>query len=474
MRKAAELSPNTSTLDSTLKPSSFRFHPTHRELLETGKSLRQKCPRRAHAGWRPPHDRPAPVQLLEESNQGRLAQLIPIRYGRMIQSPFAWYRGAALNMAADLASTPDSGLRVQACGDCHLLNFGAFGTPERRVIFDINDLDETLPAPWEWDVKRLAASFVLACRNNGFSEHCARSAVLACVGAYRQRMAEFSEMPILDVWYASIDIESIISTIRDEEARVRARRRLEKARVRSTLEHEFPELVLANGSSPTIKENPPLIFHLREHGYEEQTAVVQKAFALYRESLPEHRRLVLDRFTLMDIAVKVVGIGSVGTFCGILLLMASEGDPLFLQVKQARPSVLEAYAGPSVYSNHGQRIVAGCQLMQSASDVFLGWTEGRQGRHFYIRQLRDMKIKMLVEVFTPRVMIQYAALCGWALARAHARSGQPAKISGYLGKSDLFDQAVAAFATAYADQCERDHAAFVKAVRAGKLEVVVE
>jgi uncharacterized protein (DUF2252 family) len=439
-----------------------------------GKSLREKSPRPSHAAWRPAVDRRDPVQLLEESNEGRLSQLIPIRYGRMLQSPFAWYRGAALNMAADLAATPVSGLRVQACGDCHLLNFGAFGTPERRVIFDINDLDETLPAPWEWDVKRLAASFILASRHNGFSEDGARDAALACVRSYRARMAQYSEMPILDVWYASLDIDAVIATIHDRVARVRAQKRLAKARAFSALEHQFPELVLASGFTPTIKEAPPLIFHWREQGHEEQMAAVRNAFAAYRESLPEHRRLLLDRYTLLDIAIKVVGVGSVGTFCGILLLMASEEDPLFLQFKQARPSVLEPYAGRSDYANHGQRIVIGCQLLQSASDLFLGWTEGQQGRQFYVRQLRDMKVKVLVELFTPGVMMQYADLCGWALARAHARSGEPAKISGYLGKGDVFDEAVADFASAYADQCERDHEVFVNAVRTGRLDVWIE
>jgi uncharacterized protein (DUF2252 family) len=281
-------------------------------------------------------------------------------------------------------------------------------------------------------------------------------------------------MRVLDVWYATIDVEKVIPTIQDKETQKRARKRLAKARERSVLEHDFPQLVTTAGMAPTIKENPPLIYHWREHGHEEVAAVVQKAFAAYRETLPEHRRLLLDRFKMMDFALKVVGVGSVGTYCGVTLLMAAEEDPLFLQVKQARPSVLEAYAGKSVYTNHGQRIVIGYQLMQSASDLFLGWTEGQQGRQFYLRQLKDMKIKPLVEVFTPSVMQQYAELCGWTLARAHARSGEPAKINGYLGKSDQFDEAVADFAGAYADQSERDHEVLVKAVRAGKLEVFIE
>jgi uncharacterized protein (DUF2252 family) len=346
--------------------------PSLDDLYEEGKSLRKKCPRKSHAVWKPPHDRPDPLRLLKESNKGRIPQLIPIRHGRLMQTPFTFYRGAALNMAADLASTPATGLRVQACGDAHLLNFGVFGTPERREIFDINDLDETLPAPWEWDVKRLAASFVLACRNNGFSEDCARDAALSCVRSYRERMAEFSEMRVLDVWYARMDIADLIPTIKDAQARKRLRKRLASARNRSVLEHDFPKLAEVVGRLPTIKDNPPLIYHWRKHGHGEFFAGVKVAFASYRETMQEDRRLLLDRYELHDIAIKVVGVGSVGTWCGILLLLASEQDPLFLQVKEARPSVLEAYAGKSMYANHGQRVVNGYRLMQSASDLFLG------------------------------------------------------------------------------------------------------
>jgi uncharacterized protein (DUF2252 family) len=453
----------------SLEPQSAR-----EELHAMGKSLRDKCPRESHAAWQPADDRPDPVCLMEESNKGRMPQLIPVRHGRMLQSPFTFYRGAALNMAADLAVTPATGIRVQACGDCHLMNFGAYATPERRVVFDINDLDETLLAPWEWDVKRLGVSFVLACRDNGFSEDDARDAVLSCVRSYRQRMKEYSEMTVLDVWYDSIDVERLIPRIQDDEARKRMQKRLAKARERSVLEHEFPELVTTAGLAPMIKENPPLIFHPQETGHEELMAVVQKHFARYRETMQEDRRLLLDRFKLMDAAMKVVGVGSVGTYCAILLLMASAHDPLFLQVKQARRSVLEAYAGKSLHSNNGQRIVHGCRMMQSASDVFLGWVEGEAGRHYYVRQLKDMKIKPLVEVFTPGVMLEYAGLCGWTLAHAHARSGDSAKISGYLGKSDKFDKAIADFSAAYADQSERDHEVLVKAVRAAKLEVFIE
>ena len=439
-----------------------------------GKALRGKCPRTAHAVWRLPPDRPAPLELLVESSQGRIPQLVPIRYGRMMRTPFTFYRGAALNMAADLAGTPSTGLPVQACGDAHLLNFGAYATPERRVVFDLNDLDETLPAPWEWDLKRLATSFVLACRNNRFGDAAARDSTLACVRAYREAMAHFSDMHTLDVWYATLDFERVIPRIEDEVTRKRAQKVLADVRRRSVAEHDFPQLVTTDGLHPEIKENPPLIYHWREHGQAEFTANVQQAFARYRETLEESRRVLLDRYELLDIAIKVVGVGSVGTWCAVALLMAGGDDPLFLQIKEARRSVLEGYAGRSAHANHGQRVVTGCRLMQSASDLFLGWTESSLGRHLYVRQLRDMKIKMPVEVFTPSVMRQYAEACAWTLARAHARSGEPAKISGYLGKSDAFDQAITDFSIAYADQSERDHETLMKAVRAGKLEVFIE
>ncbi len=454
--------------------SSFGFHPSRDELYAIGKSLRDKCPRASHAVWQRPADRPDPIVLLEESNQGRIPALIPVRFGRMLVSPFTWYRGSALNMAADLAGTPTSGLRVQCCGDAHLCNFGAYATPERRIIFDVNDLDETLPAPWEWDVKRLAASFVLACRDNGFSKEVARDSVLSCVRSYREHMAEYSKMRTLDVWYDSIDLEDMLESIGDEEARKRAHKRIAKARQRSVLEHDFPGLVHTTGLTPTIKENPPTIYHWREHGQEEFMDNVRRTFAKYVETLPEHRRVLLDRFKLVDAAIKVVGVGSVGTFCAIILMMAGDKDPLFLQAKEARQSVLEPYAGKSVHANHGQRVVHGCQLMQSASDLFLGWTQGDLGRHYYIRQLKDMKISMQIELFTPNLMRQYGKACGWALAHGHARSGEPAKISGYLGKGDTFDKAIADFSVAYADQSEQDHEVLMKAVRAGKLEVFIE
>jgi len=449
---------------------SLKSHPTREELYAMGKMFREKCPRESHGSWKAPVDRPSPLDLMKISNQDRMPELIPVRHGRMLQSPFTFYRGAALNMAADLAGTPASGIRVQACGDCHLSNFGAYATPERRVIFDINDLDETLPAPWEWDVKRLAASFVLACRDNGIKDNDARDAVRTCVRSYRERMAEYSEMTVLDVWYSSINVEDFIEKCQDKDTVKRMKKRLAKARERTVLEHDFPELAFSTGVAATIRDNPPLIFHHHEQDLQN----IKQAYVRYRDTMQEDRRLLLDRYKLLDAAVKVVGVGSVGTFCGILLLMASEHDPLFLQFKHARPSVLEAYAGKSKHANNGERVVHGCRMMQSASDLFLGWTEGNAGRQFYVRQLKDMKIKPMIEIFTSSVMQEYAQLCGWTLAHAHARSGEPTKISGYLGKSDAFDNAVADFAVAYADQSEADHDDLMQAVREGKLEVFIE
>lgn len=459
---------------SSGKKSGSDPRPSPAELYALGKRLRDKCPRDSHAFWKAGGKRPDPLRLLEESNKGRLRNLIPIRYGRMVKTPFTFYRGAALNMAADLANTPASGLRVQACGDAHLCNFGAFATPERRVIFDINDLDETLPAPWEWDVKRLAASVVVASRSNGFSEAKARDAVLACVRAYREHMAEYGEMRVLDVWYARIDLNDVIAAVKVEEDRKRIKKRLAEARRRSVAEDDFPKLAAVAGQSATIKDNPPLIYHPQKEGGEELLTRARAAFGDYRASVQEDRRVLIDRFELKDIAMKVVGVGSVGTFCAVMLLMASEQDPLFLQVKEARASVLAAYAGKSIYGNHGQRVVNGYRIMQSASDIFLGWAKGKLGRHFYVRQLRDMKLSAMVELFDPVTMTQYAEVCGWALARAHARSGAPAAISGYLGKSDAFDKAIAEFSVAYADQSERDHDVLRKAAQAGRVEAVVE
>ena len=451
----------------------FATRSSRAERYAKGEQLRAKCPRSSHAAWKPFTNRVNPLLLIKESDKGRLPELVPIRHGRMMKSPFTFYRGAALNMAADLAATPATGPRVQACGDAHLLNFGIYATPERRLVFDVNDLDETLPAPWEWDLKRLAASFVLACRSNGLSEDDARDAALAAVRSYREHMAEFSQMRALDVWYASLG-EEFLSQIKNAESRKRLRKRLAKAQKRSVTEHDFPILADTANDSVMIRDNPPLIYHWQGNGKFDYAASVRQALARYRDTLPAERCVLLDRFELKDVAIKVIGVGSVGTFCGIALLMAGEGDPLFLQIKEANASVLEPYAGKSIYPNHGERVVRGCLLMQSASDLFLGWTEGKLGRQFYVRQLRDMKTKILVELFGLTDMLQYAEVCGYTLARAHARSGDSAVISGYLGSSDTFDKAIAAFSVAYADQSEKDHAVLMKAVRKGDLDVVTE
>ena len=368
-----------------------------------GESLRKKCPRTSHAEWKPSKDRPDPVRLIEEADKGRIPHLVPLRHGRMLESPFSFYRGAALNMAADLATMPTTGVRVQACGDAHLVNFRGFATPERQINFDIHDLDETLPAPWEWDLKRLAASFVLACRENGLDKSAADDAALACARSYREHMAAYSEMGELDVWYARLDPETLFSTIDDPKLRKSIQKRVEKRigkeQARTALEYDFPKLAKATGEQISLQDNPPTIYHFREDGQSEFDAAVREGFARYRDTLADDRRTLLDRFELKDIAIKVVGVGSVGTTCAVILLMAGERDPLFLQLKEARASVLEAYAGKSAYSNHGQRVVIGHRLMQSASDIFLGWTVGRGGRQFYIRQLRDAKIKPMVETF---------------------------------------------------------------------------
>ncbi len=439
-----------------------------------GKAMRLAVPLDSHAGWQAPANRRDPIDLLIESSVGRVPELLPIRYGRMMQSPFAFYRGAAAIMAADLAGLPSTGIRVQACGDCHLVNFGSFATPERRQVIAINDFDETLPAPWEWDIKRLTASFVVAGRYNGFTAEEAREAAQACARSYRERMREFSKMGVLDTWYFRIDMEDLLEQIVDETASARAKKRFAKARERNVLDEDFPELVTFEGGAHRIRDNPPLIYHAQGEEASKMETRVREAFERYGATLAEDKRLLLNRYEFKDIAMKVVGVGSVGTRCSIILMMGGADEPLFLQVKEARASLLEPYAGKSIYPNHGQRVVMGQRLMLSASDIFLGWTESDIGNHFYIRQMRDMKLKPLVELFSPAVMNQYAEVCAWALAAAHARSGDAAKISGYLGKKEDFELALADFAEVYANQNEKDHQALVHAVQEGRLEAYIE
>jgi uncharacterized protein (DUF2252 family) len=412
--------------------------------------------------------------MVLQGDRGRIPELLPLRHGRMSLSPFTFYRGAALHMAVDLATTPTTGVRVQCCGDAHLGNFRGFATAERRVLFAINDLDETLPAPWEWDLKRLGASIVIASRTNGIREADARQAVLACAAAYRERMAASSEMRALDVWYQAIEAEEAISAVAHTGIRERTLRRLEKARGMSVAADIFPKYATGSGRSAVFKDSPPTIFHVEGYSPGEVPADVADKFTRYRNSLPPSRGQLLDRFELTDVVFKVVGVGSVGTACWMLLLMAGEGDPLILQVKEARTSVLEAFAGWSDFTNHGRRVVNGHRLIQPASDMLLGWSKGADGRHYYVRQLRDAKIKFPVEKFGKAKMMIFARWCGSSLAISHARSGDAALISGYLGKEDVMDRALASFSIAYADQAEKDHAALERAIRAGKVAALVE
>jgi uncharacterized protein (DUF2252 family) len=444
------------------------------ERHAAGKALREKCPRRSHAGWKRPTDRRDALEMVLEAEKGRMANLLPLRHGRMVRSPFTFYRGAAATMAADLASTPTTGHRVQCCGDAHLSNFGGFATPERRVIFSINDLDETLPGPWEWDLKRLAASFAIASRDDGLKDAAAKDVVLTCVQAYRESMAEFSELKTLELWYYSLVADELVTQIEDAGSRSRARKRLQKERAKSTGEDIFPMLADQEKGALLIRDQPPTIFHRFEgHPVDDLRTEVEDAIGGWRATLQMAHQSLLDRYELRDAAIKVVGIGSVGTACWVLLFTAGDGDPLFIQVKEARASVLEPYAGASGFDNHGLRVVAGYRRMQPASDMFLGWSQGPR-RDYFFRQLRDMKIGIHVGTFGPKEMHLYADWCGRALALAHARSGSSAVIAGYMGKNDAFDVAIADFSMAYADQNEKDHAAFESAVRNGKVKAELE
>ena len=433
------------------------FLPGAGLLRDEGKALREATPRRSHGEWKVPARRRDPVEVLVESSRGRLAELLPVRYGRMIESPFAFFRGAAAIMAYDLAGTPASGIRVQACGDCHLMNFGIFASPERRLLFDINDFDETLPAPWEWDVKRLAASFAIASLENGFNRRDAGEAAAEAVRSYRERIWEYAEMTALEGWYSRIEAEEV-------EAKLGRT---------SRPNHADPEVVDEGNGEAKIADKPPLIFHVhskKDGGLADQ---VRASMGQYRESLAADRRTLIDRYRVVDAAMKVVGIGSVGTRCAIVLMKAAPRDTLFLQWKEARASVLEPYAGKSVYRHTGERVAVGQRVMQSASDVFLGWTHGPLGRQYYVRQLRDGKVKIAVDDYRPAEMKQLAGFCGWALARAHARSGQAARISGYLGQNEAFDEAVREFALTYAGVNEADHAALTRAVRQKRVQAAM-
>ncbi|HET9216220.1 MAG TPA: DUF2252 domain-containing protein [Terriglobia bacterium] len=443
-----------------------------------GRALRDSVPRSSQAGWKAQKDRRDPVELLSESNADRMPQLIPIRFGRMSQSPFAFYRGSAALMAADLAQTPSSGLRVQACGDAHLMNFGAFATPERNLVFDINDLDETLPAPWEWDVKRLATSVVIAAQHLRLPESDVARIAIDCARQYRERMADYASMRTLDVWYDKIDVQRYVDRLDGpdvtRQVRLRFKQNVEDARRKATPEHLFPKLVTLDGTTHRIKDEPPLVFHPTKEEAPGLESSYRDGIAAYRETLPEHVRTVFDRFHFFDLAMKVVGVGSVGTYCAIGLFMAADDDPLFLQIKQARASVLEPYVGKSVYPNHGQRVVLGQRFTQSASDIFLGWIRGKDGRDYYLRQLRDMKMSAVIDDWDSGLLRVYSRMCAHALARAHARTGDAATISGYMGTARTLDDAIGEFAVDYADQNRTDYRKFVKAIREGRIEAMAE
>jgi uncharacterized protein (DUF2252 family) len=430
-----------------------------------GKALRKRVVRSEHGTWSSARDRPDPIDLFLRTDRARIARLLPIRYGRMASSLLAFVRGSADVMANDLASTPVTGLRVQLCGDAHLANFGVFATAERDRVFDVNDFDETLPGPWEWDTKRLATSLVVAARDGGFSRGTQRKAARTAVRAYRESMAVYARMRYLDAWYAHIDLADLSRDV-PRLGRKDVDREIAKARGRTGF-HAFPKLAKPVRGRYRIRDDPPLIVHYRDTEDEETST---RFFAQYRASLPRERRILLDRYHLVDVAQKVVGVGSVGTVCSVLLLLADDDvtDPLFLQVKQADASALEPHLGASDYANHAERVVVGQHLMQQSSDILLGW--GTLGSNdFYVRQLRDMRFTADAAALGPKGLIGHGAACGAALARAHARTGDPAQISGYLGAGAAFDTAVAQFAEAYADQVEKDHAELVRAIQKGRL-----
>jgi uncharacterized protein (DUF2252 family) len=441
--------------------------PTVAERRAAGKLIRRDVPRASHAAWKPSPSRPDPLSLLRSQNKTRVPVLVPIRYWRMLQSPFTFFRGAAAIMAADLAGTPDTDIAVQACGDCHLMNFGAYATEERNFVFDICDFDETLRAPWEWDVKRLAASFVVAGRDIKLTERQCRDAVAVGVGAYRERLAAYANMTNLGVWYSRLDVDAIPqqALATGKKARARFARMAEKLRARAQ-DADFNKLAEFVDGRPRFIDNPPGVYH--PSSMPGTGRAIRAELEAYRASLRDDLRVLFDRYEVFDVAVKVVGVGSVGTRCAIVLLMARDDDPLILQIKEADASVLEAYAKPSGFANQGERVVNGQRIMQTASDMLLGWT-AYNGRDYYIRQLRDMKSSVVIEVMDALDLAEYARVCGMTLARAHARSGDPARLSGYLGNGDAFDLAIADFAVAYADQNERDYAVLKATVRAKKI-----
>ncbi len=456
-------------------------HLSVAERVARGQAARADVPRSRHAEYTPASGRQDPVDLLESQAASRVPELVPIRYGRMLVSPFTFYRGAALLMAADLAATPDSGLRAQLCGDAHLSNFGVFASPDRRLVFDLNDFDETLPGPWEWDVKRLAVSFEVAGRENGYSRKERRRIVQDTVAAYRQAMRQFAGMRAIDVWYARLEVDELMAQLQSQVKKRMAKKAekvVAKARTKDSMT-AFSKLTRVVDGEAQIASDPPLIERVHDlapgRDGEALTEALHELLRRYRGTLQTDRRVLLEEYRLVDLARKVVGVGSVGTRAWIALMLGRDGqDPLFLQFKEAQASVLEDFAAKSQYANHGERVVAGQHLMQASSDIFLGWlhvAEGIDGqeRDFYGRQLKDWKGSFETAGALPKGMTIYGQTCGWTLARAHARSGDRIAIAAYLGQSDTFDRAIADFSEAYADQNEHDYNALTQAVNSGRI-----
>jgi uncharacterized protein (DUF2252 family) len=442
-----------------------------------GREARREVPRSAHGEWRAQPGRADPVRLLEEQDAQRLPWLVPVRHARMRVSPFTFYRGTARIMAADLATTPSSGLRVQLGGDAHLSNFGAYASPERQLVFDANDFDETLPGPWEWDLKRLATSFTVGGQEGGLDRAACRSLASEAVRAYRQAMAEFARMGFLELWYDYLTVEAAVRAtgVDSREVRKRVRRFSSRARSRTSLQ-ALGKLTEEVDGHRRFRSDPPLLVPLRELPAEVDPGSLEQAirtgFDAYRRSLSDYKRALVEKYTPVDMAIKVVGVGSVGTRCFVMLLEGrDQRDPLFLQVKEAGPSVLEEHLGPSRYDNPGRRVVEGQRAVQAQSDIFLGWSTGRDERGFYVRQLRDWKGSAEGDGSSPDRLRFYARLCGRTLARGHARTGDPVAISAYAGRGEALDEAVTAFAEAYAQQNLRDYAAFLAAIESGRLEV---
>jgi uncharacterized protein (DUF2252 family) len=449
--------------NGTERPSGSTQSPEERR--QAGAAYRQQVPRSAHGEWVSPPDRPDPIEILIEQGKGRIQELLPIRYGRMRTDPFAFLRGAAAVMAADLSRSPTTNIRMQACGDAHLNNFGSYATPEGLPVFDINDFDETLPAPFEWDVKRLATSLVVAGRVAQYTEKAARALALAASRSYREHMSRLARLTPVEAWNQHIDLAQTIADIDEPKVRTAVEKRLAQV-VESGSKHFG--LVEERSGRAHIREKPPLVYHLNAHALP-----ARKAFASYEKTLQEDRRVLLHRYDLRDVAFKAVGVGSVGTFCAIGLLTAGDGSPLLLQIKEAQTSVLAPFAGASQYDNHGERVVVGQRMLQATSDIFLGWTrQPIDGRHFYIRRLKDSRLADIGTQLEAALPF-YALLCGRTLARAHARAGDPATVSGYVGSGSAFEEAITKFAVAYADQTERDWNSFLAAIKAGRIVAVV-